>query len=328
MAATSLAYIDKTVDNLLQKERKNPTPHQTAVVAATTPRKIGGFHITDNAYAGARLQEAKDKRREIVNKYFELRRELADEFDAIGVKPLAILPTGMFKKLCEETGMYFVPKSGKTQINPTHFLTWAQNKFPAQVDIDRDAEILFQALESAGIGQRQRVRIKKRDIDDTVQTYIKEFSHNIIVRRLLNAPMAGDDVKLGEMRGATGRASIRQYHSPTDTENYELLLPEPPKEVIERLIKCANAGINPNTVAVYEAMDFVGGVDPILYKAANDLAQHEERERDRIEWMLNDPIVYLSRGPVTAVIDQFGPFPIEKELVDRVQAAEFLPVNL
>lgn len=44
--------------------------------------------------------------------------------------------------------------------------------------------------------------------------------------------------------------------------------------------------------------------------------------------MLHDPIVYLSRGPVTAVIDQFGPFPIEKALIDRVTATDFLPVNL
>lgn len=45
----------------------------------------------------------------------------------------------------------------------------------------------------------------------------------------------------------------------------------------------------------------------------------DERQWEREQRAIRrDPILYLSMGSAVAIIGQFGDFPIEKEIVDRV----------
>lgn len=106
----------------------------------------------------------------------------------------------------------------------------------------------------------------------------------------------------------------------------DLILPIPPEDIMEKLILVAD--MEPQTVAVWGAVDFVGGMTPVLRKALDIHIEKQRLEQERIDWLLNDPIVYVTRGPVTAVVCQFGPFPIEQAIIDRVKATDFLPISI
>lgn len=101
-----------------------------------------------------------------------------------------------------------------------------------------------------------------------------------------------------------------------------LVLPVPPADVIDTLVKLSRAGVAMKTAAVAEAIAFKESI-PQLRRL--EMARREEEAR-RLEALRADPIVYTEHGGVAAVVAQFGDFPIEMEVVDAVVAADdFIP---
>jgi hypothetical protein len=101
------------------------------------------------------------------------------------------------------------------------------------------------------------------------------------------------------------------------TVNYSatLVMPVPPPEVAEVLLKAKGLDLKVATVA--EAIAFKETPSE-LYRRVRSA------EEARARWLRDDPIVYFEVGTATAIIAQFGDFPIEQEVVARVLAAENL----
>lgn len=70
-----------------------------------------------------------------------------------------------------------------------------------------------------------------------------------------------------------------------------------------------------NVAAVPEAIRFDQSISSIFFSHVIEQVRYEEALR-------RDPIVYVEQSPATAILAQFGDFPIERELVDRVVAAQ------
>ena len=313
MTRSSLAYIDGHVSRMIAAELKNPTPAKSAIDLSQKPRIIGGFEVMDSRNSEAILADARASRLKQVNLYKKLKTELVEMINECGVEPLAVMPTKMFNMICVQSGLYFVPKRMRTEINPAHFLNW-----------------MHEVNQSDGIERQLPVRQMRRPVEKTVENYLKEFSREEVMKHLLTTPHSveteDEEVmrRLFEARGVQPPAAdVTRQASPVNGKMYELMLPVPPQDVQQTLIKLAQFDLK--TVAVYGAMDFVGGVEPVLKEARRDHLDREARVQDRVNWMLHDPIVYIERGPVTAVIAQFGPFPVEQKIVDMIQATEFLP---
>jgi len=212
----------------------------------------------------------------------------------------------------------------RTEVNPTHFFTWLKTPEGEQLD-------------SATWGGRPRTSRQmakgKRDVK-TFEAYLAEFGREEVLRHLLTLDRTEfqktvDEEARERYREERGFDPMpntitgRPQASPVDGKLYDLMLPVPPDDVCDTLIKIAD--LNPQTVCVYGAVDFREGLPAILDRARQEYIERERKIEERVDWMLHDPIIYLTHGPVTAVMAQFGPFPVEQALIDRITAAEFLP---
>jgi hypothetical protein len=100
-----------------------------------------------------------------------------------------------------------------------------------------------------------------------------------------------------------------------------LVMPTPPKSVVETLLKCD--GLYLSVAAVAEAVNFLE-TRYELAMHARALRDAEEKARQR---RLADPIIATELGNATAIVDQFGEFPVERETVDRIVDSEQLLVG-
>lgn len=294
---TNLAYVDKRVGELLRAELKSPTPHREHAEQAAKPRIIAGFEVDDSAHTKGLMDKARAARREVIDTYFKNHRALTEEFKAVGVTPEAIVPTVTFKKMCQSADMYWLPKSMTTSVYPGHFMDWMR-------DVEDGEPTAWSRL-----GRPLRRYKPKKGF--SVDAYLERHSHAEVMKHVLG---------MSEYRPSL------IYQSKVDGDVQSLILPIPPKDVMAKLIACAGGEMPLRTVAVFEAVDFVGGVKALLHKALD--VNLRQAEADRIDWETNDPIVYVEKGPVTAVVCQFGPFPVEKEIIDKLTAADFLPASL
>ena len=115
----------------------------------------------------------------------------------------------------------------------------------------------------------------------------------------------------------TGKAGMAsQYHAVT------LILPDPPKEVADILCRAQKHPLK--VAAVAEAISFAEAIGDIIDQSSyteKDLWARNLGYEDYADWVKRDPIVFTEFGPATAIIAQFGEFPIEKAIVDSVVKA-------
>lgn len=104
-----------------------------------------------------------------------------------------------------------------------------------------------------------------------------------------------------------------------------LILPDPPADVADTLVKAQSLKLT--VAAVSEAISFAEKPSELL-KAANsdprDIWAREQGYEDYQDWVKRDPIVFTEHGTATAIIAQFGDFPIEQEVVDAAVKADTL----
>src|SRR6185312_897478 len=111
-------------------------------------------------------------------------------------------------------------------------------------------------------------------------------------------------------------------------ERFRFNLPPASEQVKAVLLKLRDEDLR--VASVPEALEI-----PRLYQAAANMADHtwqvliDARKQARRErWAaIRDPVFYLEDNGVVAIIAQYGDFPIEKELIDRVTQADLLADN-
>lgn len=102
-----------------------------------------------------------------------------------------------------------------------------------------------------------------------------------------------------------------------------LILPDPPADVAA--ILCKAQGFTLTVAAVADAIGFVESPSDIA-NAANtdpkDLWAQKQGFADYADWVKRDPIIFTEHGSATAIIAQFGDFPIEQAVVDAAVASD------
>lgn len=105
----------------------------------------------------------------------------------------------------------------------------------------------------------------------------------------------------------------------------KVVLPAPPEDVAAILLKAKKLKLN--VAAVPEAIRFVQTPTELYDNATVDPKDEWARRQgyaDYKDWVKRDPIVFHDHGTASAIIAQFGDFPIEKEVVDMVMAGNDL----
>lgn len=146
---------------------------------------------------------------------------------------------------------------------------------------------------------------------------IRGVSRTILVRESI-------EVYLAETPYAEFFRQLMDFSSGTSQwyRGTTVTLPEPPQDVVEILV--ATKGMYPQTVAVPEAFLLAPSPQQLLTEAFREQFHRETTERAARAYR-HDPIVYVREGPAVAIVAQFGDFPIEKAMMDRIAGEDLLP---
>jgi hypothetical protein len=283
---SNLATIDRTFHDLALLEREEPKVSDKIKADAEKASKsvIAGFDITNEDAKKSHIEKARETRRSNVIKYLEKRSNFTGELNKLGVEPMAVLPSLAWVKLWKDAGLFYVSTTtGKVQCR----LGPSAKQWMDQA---------YNRNYSKNATDLDRHRL------EVASTYVKKYTLGTILEEM-----------------ATDRCFF-------EGNNARIILPQAPADVIQTLIKVK--ALSPKTVAVPEAISFAGGAGQVIadmYKGANakDEWARAQGYEDYKDWMRRDPIVFVEKGGVTAIVGQFGDFPIESELVDRVSKEDF-----
>lgn len=109
-----------------------------------------------------------------------------------------------------------------------------------------------------------------------------------------------------------------------DGHRATLILPDPPEDVAD--ILCKAQSLTLIVAAVGEAIRFAEKPSELMKSSAHpkDAWAREQGYEDYQDWLKRDPIVFAEHESATAIIAQFGEFPIEQDVVDAAIKADTL----
>lgn len=268
---TDFAYIDDVVERSTKKEPPVSTKER-ADAAQQAKKIIGGFRVKDDKAERDNLDAIVARKRSGIEMFLQHRTMAREELGKYGVKPMAIVPTKSWERICYDTGLYIMAPNSQGQIG----------------------------YEPAGL-----------------VPYAKWSEHAITKKAKLEWDWFLDAM----FPKRKSLPNINYAHKAT------LVLPDPPEAVAAILCKAQKLGLK--VAAVAEAISFVETPSEIVKRSnvsAKDLWAQARGYADHADWVKRDPIVTAEYGSATAIIAQFGDFPIEKEVVDAVLATyDLLP---
>lgn len=311
------AYIDDAVSTLCERELKEPTIERDGLKVKAT-RVIAGFHIHDPKEEDRLVAEAMKGRRSEVERFQADRDAAAHICSERSIVPLAIVPLSAWATICRSTELYRLAPSA-------------------------DGRVGFSPDAFSGLKAERRITVEDQ-IEHLAKTNWPAFLRRLFPNFVSVAPSspAGYQQSLSGLQGSQApwqndfievrAAALAQQHlqlvmaQAMHPAAYQatLVMPVPPADVAETLLRAQGIpGLKVAAVA-----------DAIGFKETPTQLFHAVRsaEEAAARVLRDDPIVYFEHGSAAAIIAQFGDFPIEREVVDRVVSAQtalrFFPQNV
>lgn len=290
---SNLAYINEVIDRETDRRFANAPASLTEADKKSAQKSgikvVAGFEIHDEAAEKKAIDEIIAKRRAVIEAFRKDRAYAASSLSALGIQPLAIIPRSAWYAICDQAGLFRLSPDprGRVGIAPGAFA-------------DYMVEVSIPKVGMLGTRYEARSFTVREAAEEDIEAYAKEHWADFLKQMFdgLVAPIA---------------------QSGPFIETATLVLPQPPQDVQDILLKAAGADAMPLKVAaVAEAIAFKETPAQILKK---QVAKREEEAR-RQERIDADPIVYWEHGSAAAIIAQFGDFPIEQEVVDSVAASD------
>jgi hypothetical protein len=303
---SNLAYIGEAAQAALEAPR-----------TTVTTQYVGGFPIVTQVERNSGHWE--QSKRDYVQSAEILRNRLSQR----NVTPIAIIPTAWWNAMTKESGLWTLrpDNEGTVGIDPSDAVEQAEkSKIPALLWVFGNA-----ALVAGGA-------LFYWDLPVTVSCIAMLYIIGVVATCGVTAALLGIFKKTGDRLNARwhaavhvlrhGRAKVmggmlvNEYRSHV---RIAIGLPTPPADVVETLKRIAHL---PNIKVAAEpgAVGFAKSPTTIISERILKNWDDERKEIERIRAL--DPIIYLEEGPAVAIVAQFGDFPIEKELVDRVVARQ------
>jgi hypothetical protein len=282
-----------------------------------TKQFVGGFPVETETTVNSGYWEK--SKLDYVNAAEVLKTQLA----ARGVTPIAIIPTTWWDAMLKESGLWKLnpDREGKVGVEADKVAKIAQtSKAPALIWVFGMAGVI-----TAGATLHW-------DLPLTVSSLGVSMVIGSVTTCGFTAALLGIFKKTGDRLNARAHAA---YHllrhgrnrvmgemlsqSSYSTYRVGIRLPTPPQDVVDTLKKIASMG-NIRVAAEPGAVGFAKSPTNII--ADRILSNWEEEAREAARIRALDPIIFLEEGPAVAIVAQFGDFPIEKELVDKIVARQ------
>ena len=302
---SSLEIIDRRVSQALAVRRTSTDlgePERAQARIAATKR-IAGFLVFDEATERAALDKMIADRQADVEAFGVARTALSDKLQAAGVSPLAVVPTDAWAALCVQAKLFRMKPDKEGGIRVSRAGLDAVEKLPmapAPAAV-RGQEPKRRWWEAAGVAELVAPEAPRGpDWASVLALLMPGYIEQPKTTSWKHSPYGGydHDAWLGA----------------------HVVLPEAPVDVAATLIRAAGAGFALQTAAVADAIRFRETLGQ-LRAGERALAADEAR---RAEALRADPIIYTEADGATAIVAQFGDFPIEQAVVDTVVASDKL----
>lgn len=313
---SSLAYIDDRAARAVSERAKTPLTavENESIRAEPVPTvHVGGFPIQDTGYHArqSELRSTENKRK--LDTYHDSVQAGSAILKDLGITPLAVLPSSAWQMLCKRTGLVCLRtlSNGKAAIDDF----WNHSDVAFTKKVEKRAMRVFVVVAAAGL----------LTIACALLATWGRYDPWIIFPGLLISALAGviaANITSGFfLRSALRRLPHRELLAllfPTNMAGTQasvsISLPTPPEDVKSILLLAT--GLALKTAAEPDAIRFLEPPHKAIAKA--------KFEHDKL-LAQQDPIVYYEHGSATFIIAQFGDFPIEKQVVDEVLGASYLP---
>lgn len=258
---TDFACIDAAVIDALRPAL--PAVERDADLKIRSTRVVAGFHLHDPSLEDELVEKAAAAQRDAIDA-FNADRAAAKAMCAVrGFAPLAVVPAGVWRTICEATGLF------RLYPDPEGIVYFANSAFSSFKD--------------------EREMSGAQQVEWLAKNKPCEF-----LRQLF----------------PDGTSFESGWGYPA-----HLVMPTPPEDVAATLLKARDLDLKVATVA--EAISFK--------ETPTELYRRVTAEREAIAKRLrDDPIIYFEHGGAVAIIAQFGLFPVEIEVVNRILSAENL----
>lgn len=308
-------------------------------------RSIAGLSVITNAARDAVVNPEAAKTVVRLKQYRTDREQVKSQLAAAGVPPLAVLPLSAWERICERAKVFrFIPQDDRVRFDASAVVAKAEEltkqesereKLPDSVGGLGLIAMMIGAIAGA-VGSANVLSAFGLGSAVTFLGIIVGFILGAFVGFLGfclcfdNLPSRKKKMMEREARNIRSVVASLQkdgallerlwpnYSEPAEGKTVRIALPPAPAKVQERLLAAEKAGLTMHLAAVGDAIVLREDVGDIIV----GLRAKEWDVRGRELMLKYDPIIYVVHGSAVAVLDQFGEFPIEKEVINEVVNSE------
>lgn len=332
MVATNLAYIEDAIDSAVGREITTTTIPPTALKKAAEKALtvVAGFSLLDASEERRAVEESRNARLSALKEYREDRTKLVTKLMEQGITPLAIVPSVAWKRLCLMSGLFCLSPDDRGDV---YLSSAVLDRFSVRAGHIHKDWVFSMII--ASLAMMPATYFLVFPWWAYLATFVGSFCLTIFLawandwdtsdlsdffaKKLVNVQIWGFSWKPW--------AKILKEFFPDNISaphglSAKVVLPTPPQEIADTLLKARKLELK--VAAVPDAIAFSEAPSTILRREHRLRADKETQERRRIRDLKKDPIVYHEHGSATAIIAQFGDFPMEKRVVDAVISSEHL----
>lgn len=309
---TDLEYIEKTATRTLEEEKST----------------FGGFHYSVVGQVTAAAE-----------RYARHRDELKGRLESIGITPLAFVPTKTWGEIVGQSGLVDITLSTYSNRHNQVGIRkdGSEDMVSAVLNMVRITVALIALLPVVAL--TLHAVVAGLPASHQSDPAVLDFFLIGVVASIVTGVVCGffyeRFVKLWSRVyvRSVGENTVKARHltaavsSDSDTIT-DYRLPDPPEaeaEILAKLNQSVNQEQNFQRVAVAAVPEAVTLSTPVHQMVAARVTRfvmdkRAARRQKMEDWL--DPIVYVTSGDAVAIVAQFGEFPIEKEVVDRVVGLE------
>ena len=307
-------------------------------VAPRRTRTIAGLRVASVAARDAKVDPEAGKMLKRLRQYRSDRDCVLEKLRRVGVEPIAVLPLTAWEHVCDSASLFrFTPREDAVRVAlPESTMEGIARDAKRKGLFFGIAVSLFFFGASFGFGALSQYVLGLFCVPCVLCFLFATFvaagemgllSENVAppdpewTRRMETKSIRAFVAK-HERAGTLVKELWPNFREPAEGSDVRVAFPDPPAEVAQRLVAAARTGLPMRLAVVGEAIAFKESVADVLI---GERRAHWEMEESRYQALkLLDPIVYIVEGTAVAIIDQYGDFPIEKEVIERVINSEHL----
>lgn len=345
---SSLALIDRAAQATVAHELGETINRAELTRIGIRPRRtrsIAGLSVISNAARDAAVDPRSAEAMVRLKQYRTDREQVKSQLEAAGVPPLAVLPLSAWERICEKAKVFrFIPQNDYVRFDASSVVSEAEKLTAQQVRrkplSDSVGSMLLLTIVITGIASVVGAVMVSNAFNwsptagffCSIAGFILGAIAGFVGFACVYDNLPGIKKEMREREARNIRATVdtlRQngtlfkklwpnYREPEEGKVVRIALPPAPAKVQERLLAAEKAGLTMHLAAVCDAIALREDIGDIII----GLRAKEWEVHGRELMLKYDPIIYVVHGSAVAVLDQFGEFPIEKEVVNEVINSE------